>query len=94
MLHAAWREYDAVAASDDAILGAVGRNIWHKTWYEHNSIRRGLRREFIQHAGYSYVPLSPTPPSSVALLQVVGADETTQVLLAAPLLGTTYLRRL
>lgn len=70
-LHTAWVECDRMAASDNAILGAIGRHLWHRDCHERGFITRGLRREYTQHAGYGCILLKPNPPDSATLQRVV-----------------------
>lgn len=77
-LHDTWREYGDMTASDGASLGAIGRLFRHTMWREHNSIPRCFRRDYIQHSGYGYVPLSPDPPSTAAIRQAGGATPDTR----------------
>lgn len=51
-LQDAWAHYERVAASYDAILGALGADFWHLPWHRTHCISQGLRREYIQHSGY------------------------------------------
>lgn len=47
------------------VLGALGGHFWQ--WHQTGSTTRGLRQDFVQHAGYRYVPLAPSSPSTSTL---------------------------